>query len=39
MAQLAGKRVLIIEDHSIIATDLAHELASEGAKVFDGRRT
>src|SRR5262245_22547423 len=33
MTQLAGKRVLIVEDHIIIAMDLACELASEGAKV------
>jgi CheY-like chemotaxis protein len=31
---LAGKRVLIAEDHSIIAMDLAHELASGGAIVI-----
>jgi CheY-like chemotaxis protein len=34
MTQLAGKRVLIVEDHIIIAMDLAHKLASEGAKVI-----
>jgi CheY-like chemotaxis protein len=33
MTQLAGKRVLVVEDHIIIAMDLAHELTSEGAKV------
>jgi DNA-binding NarL/FixJ family response regulator len=34
VAHLAGKRVLIAEDHNIIAMDLARELASEGAKVI-----
>jgi CheY-like chemotaxis protein len=33
MGRLAGKCVLVVEDHVIIAMDLAHELASEGAKV------
>jgi DNA-binding response OmpR family regulator len=33
MTQLADKRVLVVEDHIIIAMDLAHELTSEGAKV------
>ncbi len=31
---LAGKRVLIVEDHTIIAMDLAHELAAQEAKVI-----
>jgi CheY-like chemotaxis protein len=34
MTRLAGKRVLIAEDHSIIAMDLAQELASGGAIVI-----
>jgi len=34
MGQFTGKCVLIVEDHIIIAMDLAHELASEGAKVI-----
>jgi DNA-binding NarL/FixJ family response regulator len=34
MTQLAGKRVLVVEDHNIIAMDLAHELAREGVKVI-----
>jgi CheY-like chemotaxis protein len=33
MGRLAGKCVLVVEDHIIIAMDLAHQLASEGAKV------
>jgi DNA-binding NtrC family response regulator len=32
--QLAGKRVLIVEDDNILAINLADELASEGAKVI-----
>ena len=31
---LAGKRVLVVEDHIIIAMDLAHELAAQEAKVI-----
>ena len=31
---LAGKRVLVVEDHVIIAMDLAHELAAQEAKVI-----
>jgi CheY-like chemotaxis protein len=34
MRRLAGKRVLIVEDHHILAMDLAYELASEGANVI-----
>jgi CheY-like chemotaxis protein len=30
---LAGKRVLVVEDHIIIAMDIAHELAAQEAKV------
>jgi CheY-like chemotaxis protein len=32
--QLAGKRVLIVEDDDILAVTLAEELAAEGAKVI-----
>jgi hypothetical protein len=31
---LAGKRVLVVEDHIIISMDLAHELAAQEAKVM-----
>ena len=34
MRLLAGKRVLVVEDHIIIAMDLAHELAAQEAKVI-----
>jgi DNA-binding NarL/FixJ family response regulator len=34
MRQFAGKRVLIVEDHEILAMDLAYELATEGAEVI-----
>jgi DNA-binding NarL/FixJ family response regulator len=34
MAQLAGKSVLIVEDHSIIAMDLAQELKRQGVRVL-----
>jgi CheY-like chemotaxis protein len=33
MTQLAGKRILIVEGHNILAIDLAYELASKGTKV------
>ena len=33
MTQLAGKRILIVEDHNILAIDLAYELASKRTKV------
>jgi ActR/RegA family two-component response regulator len=34
MHQLAGKRILVVEDDRVIAEDLAHQMASEGAKII-----
>jgi DNA-binding NtrC family response regulator len=34
MTQLAGKRILVIEDEPLISADLSNEINAEGAKVI-----